>query len=534
MADKKISFHYHSLSRLILVVAIVIMTNFILSPVSLRIDLTEAKIYTLSKSTKRILRALDGHVTIKAYFSGPDELPNAYIGVRQDVHDVLDEYKKTGGKNIIIEKLNPRRDEKIAREAVSYGVPEIEFSTRGHKELEIKLGFVGVAVIYKGAFFSIPYIENINNLEFEITSAIQRFTETKTPILGILKGHGEEISSAIVTELKKQYEIIDVNISEGQGIPSSVDGLIVAGAKNEFQEAEKLYIDQFVMRGGKLFLFLDGALVDINTLASSPNNLSLNSLLESYGVTINSDIIFEPKANEAIKFQTSFLPVSIPYPPFPKITKMGMNKTSVISDRIQSVSFPFPSSITIIKSTDSSDKKITPLVHTTKDSFVVSSDKAILVPDKSNLMIPSNQGERVLAVLIQGQITSAFKGKPIPHNKEKKEAISSESIVDETKNGSIFIVSSARFLTDQFISRNPENFALFANALDVLVRNESLIDVRSRSLANRPLENIDEKTAATIKYVNILSGAVLALILGLVAKIYRRRKDARARAFYTV
>ncbi|MDO8560426.1 MAG: Gldg family protein, partial [bacterium] len=109
MASKKTLYHFHSLSRVLLIPAILVAANVLLTPLTLRWDLTANKQYTLGEASRRVLSELTQPVTVKIFFSR--ELPEELIGIRQDVHDLLGEYQRFGRGNLLVETLDPKNDQ---------------------------------------------------------------------------------------------------------------------------------------------------------------------------------------------------------------------------------------------------------------------------------------------------------------------------------------------------------------------------------------------------------------------------------------
>ena len=56
-----------------------------------RIDLTDNKMYSLSKSSKSIVSKLDDRLILKVYFS--ENLPNELGNTRRFLQDILEEYR---------------------------------------------------------------------------------------------------------------------------------------------------------------------------------------------------------------------------------------------------------------------------------------------------------------------------------------------------------------------------------------------------------------------------------------------------------
>lgn len=543
MKTQKTIQHFHSLSRVLLFIGIVIAVNILVSRAVFRIDLTQGKIYTLSASTKKIISQLKSPATLKVYFSETNELPEGLISVKQDTLDLISEFEKYGKGNIIVEAANPKTNEKVAKEAFSFGVPEIQFNKFGNKALEVKTGYAGIAITYKNASIPIPFIQSIDSLEYDITSAILKMSTDKVSVIGVLGGHGEDVPEEVKKELQKQYELKDITLESGDYISQDISGLIISGPKNAFSDREKFLLDQYIMRGGKVIALVGGSNVNTGTLIAQPNNTALGDLFTSYGVTLGTNIILDPLSSETLQFKSGIFYIDLNYPPYPKVTNNGINRKNVITSKLQSLVFPFSSSLTIDDSAKNREEEITELVKTTNKSFVVEANNAQLSPNLLNTITPTDQRTRTVAVLIRGKIQSAFQGKEVPKkNLEEKNTTDVKKVQEppkdqvayDTQVGALLIVGSGGFLNIDVIRQSPDNFSFFANALDVMVLGDSLVDIRSRDIANRPLAPIEETKAAFIKYANILASSLLSILVGLCAYVIRKRYGNKAKLYYSI
>ena len=88
----------------LVVLLIIVAINFLASRRFVRADLTENKIYTISKSTKKILKDLDDIVRLEAYFS---KKPARVAQIRSKVKDMLDEYGAFSKGNLQIDFIDP-------------------------------------------------------------------------------------------------------------------------------------------------------------------------------------------------------------------------------------------------------------------------------------------------------------------------------------------------------------------------------------------------------------------------------------------
>ena len=90
---------------LVLVIALLVMFNYVGSFVFHRFDLTTEKRYTLSDATKELLKNLDDVVFVKVYLEG--DFPAGFKRLRNETKEMLDEFRAYSDNNIEYEFINP-------------------------------------------------------------------------------------------------------------------------------------------------------------------------------------------------------------------------------------------------------------------------------------------------------------------------------------------------------------------------------------------------------------------------------------------
>jgi ABC-2 type transport system permease protein len=88
----------------LLVFVILVMLNVVAQFIRLRADLTADKRFTLSESTKELLRSLDDRLLVKVYLEG--EFPSGFRRLRNETRLLLDEFR-TLNDNIEFQFINP-------------------------------------------------------------------------------------------------------------------------------------------------------------------------------------------------------------------------------------------------------------------------------------------------------------------------------------------------------------------------------------------------------------------------------------------
>src|SRR5215475_7522345 len=115
MATKKVKTGSNAIVFTALVLFSLIAVNLIGRRVYGRADLTQDKIYTLSKPSKDLVKNLPDRVIVKAYMS--KEVPPQVAQIERHVRDLLDDYKAASGGKLQWESIDPAGDTKLEEEA---------------------------------------------------------------------------------------------------------------------------------------------------------------------------------------------------------------------------------------------------------------------------------------------------------------------------------------------------------------------------------------------------------------------------------
>ena len=233
MAIKKLLYGTNTVVLALVILGIVLAINFLSKRFFNRLDLTENKMYTISKSTKKKLKELDDVVRIAAYFS---KSPVQVSRIRGEVKDMLDEYDAFGSGNLKIDFLPIGDDEDFKQNLRFMGIPEVQVNVREKDKIEVANVYMGIAILYEDKKEVIPVIQNTSSLEYDLTSAIIKLTNKETSTIGFLAGHDEfdinaQNNAQLRQELAKQYEIQKVEIKGGKPIDEKISTLVVAGPK---------------------------------------------------------------------------------------------------------------------------------------------------------------------------------------------------------------------------------------------------------------------------------------------------------------
>ena len=180
---KKYEHLLYSAVGLVALFLALIAFNYLASTASVRLDLTEGKIYTLSDGTKRILQRLDAPVKLRLYLSQGESVPVQLRSYAQRIEDMVREFKAVAGGNLVVEKYNPQPDSEEEDAAQLDGIEPQQLMTG-------EQFYLGVAVSQldrKQAIASIsPQRERL--LEYDLVRAIARAGTPQRPKIGLMSG----------------------------------------------------------------------------------------------------------------------------------------------------------------------------------------------------------------------------------------------------------------------------------------------------------------------------------------------------------
>ncbi len=271
--SRKISASTNFLFFVLIIVGFLVLINFLAMRHFGRLDLTQNKLYTLSDSSINVASTLDDIVKVTCYFS--KNLPSYVMPLKQQVSDILDEYRAYAKGNIQIEFLDPTEDPALAQKLRFMGIPQVQLNIMEKDQASATNVYMGVAVSYEDKQEVIPFVKDVNNLEYEITSSILKVTRKEKKTVGFLTGHEEHSIygdyQTVHKALTREYEVEEVNLSSGQPVPDHINVLVVAGP-TRLTEQDKYAIDQYIMKGGKVVFLID--IVTISPRGGSPGVLS--------------------------------------------------------------------------------------------------------------------------------------------------------------------------------------------------------------------------------------------------------------------
>jgi ABC-type uncharacterized transport system involved in gliding motility auxiliary subunit len=247
----------NTIAMTVIVIGILGMINFVGKRHHKRVDLTSAKLYSLSDQTQKVVKGLKNEVKIYHFAKEPNPTLN----------DLLAEYKSLNDNKVNYKVVDPQKDPGLAKQ---YGVRSF-----------------GETVVASG-----DKHEKVETPQEEaVTNAILKVTREKNKMIYFTQGHNEaDVNSQEgkgYASLKKaienqNYEVKTINLAQSPSIPDDCSALIIAGPKVALLPTEVALIDKYVDAGGKVLLLQDP---DTNT--------GLDEILKKWKIGIDDDIVVD-------------------------------------------------------------------------------------------------------------------------------------------------------------------------------------------------------------------------------------------------
>ncbi len=467
-----------------------------------RWDVTEDKLYTLSPATGQLLSGLDDYLTIKLFAS--KDPPVQVSLVARDVNDFLEDFAAKSGGKVKIVRRYPDEDEDAAREARLTGIPPVQFNVQGQGELQVKVGYLGLAMTYADRQEVVPFIDTIDGFEYRIASLAYKMVREQRQTVAFLAGHGEKSKDADMRAfaglLEEQYNVREI-AATGDTPPdlSGVDILIVPGPTQEVPASVQQALTTFLDNGGKAMVLIDPVLVDTQNLMALPNEHSFASFVNRYGVTVDNNLVLDLRSHETLPFSTPLGTILRPYPWWMRVPVIDAK----IAGDVQSVVLPWASSLGISEA-EIGRVEVVPLLETTPFA-ALQFDYNSVSPAVDFSQYQDDLGRTLVGVAVIGH--------PATGN-------AAESIQETSFR--LLVIGDSDWLADNIVSQSQENIALALNLVDWLAQEETLASIRSKVVSSRELLFSSSTHRNLVQYGNIVGVPLLFIALGLLRSFRRR------------
>lgn len=565
------------LIQLVIVAGIIVAVNVLGGYFFARFDLTSEQRYTLTDTSKELLKSLDDVVYVKVYLDG--DMPAGFRRLRDRTRETLDEFRAFSGNRIEYIFINPsdEPDEKsrndLYRQLAKQGIAPTNIQIKGKDNVEQKLLFPGALLTYKGRDVALQLLKSrigaapeqmlnssIEDLEYEITNAVRKAASERVDAIAFIEGHGE-LTARQTADMAKQlaeYYRVDRVTMDGrinslvERVETTTDAkiklkykaIIIAKPDSTFSDRDQFIIDQYVMHGGSVLWLMEPVFCNMDSLQYAPSTLALpitvhlEEMLFKYGVRVNTDLIQDarcasipgPSGYVGDQLQWAlqpwvYFPIIIPQSQHPIVRNLNGIKLEFASS-IDTISVAGVKKTILLSTSERSRGLRTPVR--------VSLETMLQEPKPEQF----NQPNMPVAVLLEGEFGSVFKNRLPPQIRDSREIAFREKSVQ----AKMIVVSDGDIIRnhvnpdgtympvgfDRFTQQIYGNGKFLLNAVNYLCDDVGMTSIRSRALEIRLLDRKRvEAERNAWQAVNVVLPILLLLIFGLVYSYFRRRRYAK-------
>lgn len=488
----------------VLFVAVIALANNLLRGAQL--DLTENRLYTLSEGTVKVLGDIDEPINLYYFFSdkGTAEIPQIRTYATR-VRELLEEISRRSGGKVKLTVIDPLPFSEEEDRASGFGLQAVPTGPAGET---IFFGLAGTNAT--DGQMVIPFFQPDKEafLEYDVAKLIHSLVTTTKPVVGLMSGlplaPGFDPQTrqmregwAVYQSLAELFELRTLDPQATATIDEAIKTVVVVHPKSLSEDAQYA-LDQFVLRGGNLMVFVDPN-AELDATAEDPNNPSaalfasrasdLERLFKAWGVAYDpSKVVLD--AEYALQVQTqSGAPVR--HMAILGLREQAMNQQDVVTAQLGTLNL---STAGAFRMADDATLTLEPLLQTSAQASIVDAERVKFLPDPSALFAdfaPSGENY-VLAGRLTGTAKTAFGERGgANHLAESKQPVNILLVADTDLLSDRLWVQVQNFFGQQIMNAFANNGDFVANAVDNLTGSSALISIRGRATSARPFTTVE-------------------------------------------
>ena len=495
---------------------------------TLRLDLTEDQLFTLSEGTINVLSNIEEPITLKLYYS-------KLLGERSPQHavyferisELLDRYGEISSGKVQMSIIHPEPFSNSEDNAVANGMLGIPLNNADD------LGYFGLSGSNStDDQAAIPFFtpEREAFLEYDLTKIIYTLGNPRRQVIGVMStlpingGASQPPFSRapkwpIVDKVAEFFEVRPLP-NELRQIPENIDILLLIHPKG-FDDFTLYAIDQFVLGGGRALVFVDAnAEVDVppdGRMTSLPQS-DFNKILKSWGLELTEGkVAGDLDTARRVNIQAGKKMSVVDYVVWLTLGKKNFSSIDAVTAGLRVINMAGSG---ILKTLGIKGIQILPLITTGNNSMQISAEKVMRRPDAIGLFRDFKVGGKplVLAARVRGDVVTAYpNGAPNNPDGPNKGApaigVPEKHLAQSITPANLIIVADVDMLHERFWAEIRQlmgqqlfvpfanNADLVINALDNLSGSNSLIGLRGRAPSGRPFTMVQNiRQAAELEF----------------------------------
>jgi ABC-type uncharacterized transport system involved in gliding motility auxiliary subunit len=396
---------------------------------SLRIDLTEDKLYTLSEGSRNIVSNLENPIELRFFYSesATEDQPQirAY-GTR--VQELLEEIVIASDGNLSLSVIDPEPFSENEDLATQFGIQAVPVSQGGQS---IYFGLVvsegvdeaDLNPLAPRAAEAMPLIrpDQEQFLEYEFMKLITTVSEPDRTVIGLVTeleidgGFNPAVGQAtppwfVMDLIRQLYEVRRVDLT-GDSIEDDIDILMIVHPQN-LSEQMLYAIDQHILGGGEALVFLDPNADSMVTRSPQgaliPAGMSsdIAVLLDAWGVIYDASKVLTD-SDLALRVRMSQNERPSPHLGMLGVQRGNLSQEDIITSRLESINV---SSAGALAQAEEASTSFEPLIWSSNNAMLMNAALVENMTEPSILFdeFESQNESFVVAARVSGAINSAF------------------------------------------------------------------------------------------------------------------------------
>ena len=541
----------------------------------LELTITEA----ITKLTERISRllALEEDIMVRLYFSSP--LTMLAPGVEQfpgAIEELVNELNAGYFDRLQFEHIDANEELVPLEEATRLRLAPLQLQGPDGGAM---LAYAGLAVTSEETTITMNLLQgSVMGYQLADMETIRRsLDDTLKNLLGTQEEMGyladfetppyrgranaTTPTDMVEAELSNLFQLVSSEYTyrglllEDRLVPEGLRSMLVVGPQEPLNEWALFQIDQFLLRGGSLMLFLDSHSIYVSQGGGFggggafhlPRETGLEAMLEHYGIRLKQSYVLDEQA--FVQRQPSprggYVESEIYFAPLLKEDEIDQELPFLTN--LEELIMLNISPLELVSENLQAGVTYTEALRTSPSAWEMA--------ERIDLMGAQPPGEDLrasfpLAILAQGTFTSYFAEREIPErpraepssqddDEEAQPIISAEELQAEQSftpegEGRLFVVGTSAILGSGFIDvqgRNP-NSLLLLNLIDAMNGREDRALMRTKGRRVRPLREIEPPARTAVKTFAVAGLPALLVLAGVVVWVLGGMRRHRIRLQY--
>ena len=472
-----------------------------------RLDLTNNKQYTLNEGTKSILKKIPEPINLYFFFTQKStaELPQ-YQAYATRVRELLEEMAERSKGNIKLTVIDPQPFSEEEERAVGYGLQQVPYGGGN----QITFGLVGTSATGQQAVVPFFQVEKESFMEYDIAKMIQSLIVDNKPVIGVMSSlpmaGGFDPATrqtsqpwVVYGQLGERFEMRQLGM-DIKSVDAEIKVLMLVQPK-ELSPETQFALDQFVVKGGHLMVFVDPN-ATLDNSGADPNNpesamfanksSDLPKLFQAWGVSYDpTKVVADRSLGVPIQFDPAREPVK--HPAIIGLEAANMNQKDIATADLESINLDGAGSFSVDAK---AQLKLEALLQSSQDAMLIDAEKLKFTRDPNELLkgFTPTKVNYILAGNLTGKFKSAFpeKSAEVGFVAESKEPNTVFLAADTDMLSDRVWVTVQAFMNQQIANAFANNGDFLVNTVDKLTGDNDLISIRSRGKLKTSFTTVDK------------------------------------------